>query len=32
MADNNVVTIISESSSFRALSFSPTEDQLPVGK
>ena len=32
MADNNIVTFISESRNLRALPFRPTEDQLSVGK
>ena len=32
MADNNIVTIISESRNLRALPFRPTENQLSVGK
>ena len=32
MADNNMVTIISEPRNLRDLPFRPTECQLPVGK
>ena len=32
MADNNIVTMISESRNSKALPFGPTEDQLSVGK
>ena len=32
MADNDIVTIISESRNLRVLPFRPTKDQLYVGK